>query len=371
MWPLAATPGERPRTAVPPHAPEAAVPVRRRAARRLELPQVVCWQLSAAAVLAAYGRPWPVLAATATGAATLLALTAVRVRGRWLYQLAGRRWRFTLRRRRHVLPESAEKAAVLVRLLLRESAMRPLDTGHGTTAVISHGAGLTALLVPAEPVDPLAVPAPAALPAPPTGDGPAFAVQTVFHAGTRRGDPVRLWLAVCAVRTAAMPTDADLEPALRAELRRVRRSCKRSGITTAPPAEADVFAALTALAHITGGRNDLRENRRFWRTGPVLQACFTLDGLAALPEPAAAALTAQVLAVPLTGVAVTLTLAARSDDGEQTGVLRLAARTAADVDAAATRLTRLLSPAGVRLSRLDGGHFPAMAASLPLGGFPR
>ncbi|MFF0147916.1 hypothetical protein [Amycolatopsis sulphurea] len=52
-------------------------------------------------------------------------------------------------------------------------------------------------------------------------------------------------------------------------------------------------------------------------------------------------------------------------------MLRLAATTVAAVDATAARLGRSLVPAGVRLSRLDGDHFPAVATSLPIGGFPR
>jgi hypothetical protein len=52
-------------------------------------------------------------------------------------------------------------------------------------------------------------------------------------------------------------------------------------------------------------------------------------------------------------------------------VLRLAATTEAALDATSARLTQLLTPAGIRLSRLDGAHFSAVAASLPIGGFPR
>ncbi|MBB4688369.1 type VII secretion protein EccE [Amycolatopsis jiangsuensis] len=339
---------------------------------RIELPQVVCWQLSVVAVLATLGRPWPVLTAAAAGAAVLLALTAVRVHGSWLYELAGLGSRFLVRHRRHELPDSAAKARTLIRLLLPGSEFRPLETAQGSTAAISHAHGLTALLVPGKPVDPRTFPMPAELLPPSNDDDPEFAVQVAFHAGTRPGSPVRTWLAAGAVRSADVPGDAELELALRNALRRIRRALARAGVPADPPPPDTVSAALTALAHVTGGRNELREDWRFWRTGPVSQACFTLDGWGTPADPVAAGLTAGLLApiTGITGVAVSLTLAARTG-GDRSAILRLAATTEAAVDAAADRLARFLVPAGVRLSRLDGGHFPAVAASLPIGGFSR
>ncbi|WP_328605794.1 hypothetical protein OG943_38295 [Amycolatopsis sp. NBC_00345] len=361
----------------PPPAPAPSAPVRTAApktktahpAARIEPAQMVCWQVSVVAVLACLDRPWPVLTAVSIGAAVVLALTAIRVDGRWLYQLAGLACRFTLRGRRHDLPDSPAKAEALIGLLLPGSAVGTLETAQGATPAISHAHGLTAMVCPEKAVDPRAFPSPADLLPPATDDDPEFVVQAAFHAGTRPDAPPRLWLGVHAVRTADVPGDPELELALRNAVRRIRRALNRAGITAGPPAEDTAFAALTALAHVTGGRNELREDWRFWRTGPVSQACFTLDGWAGLADPVVTALTVRLL-TPVAGVAVTLTLAARTG-GRRSAVLRLAATTEAAVDVTAARLTQLLTPAGIRLSRLDGGHFLAVAASLPIGGFPR
>ncbi|GAA3583453.1 hypothetical protein GCM10022222_80280 [Amycolatopsis ultiminotia] len=366
--PRAVPPPPRP---VPPRPAPAPVAQRRPVppAARIELPQVVCWQLSVVTVLATLDRPWPVLTAASAAAVILLALTTIRVRGKWLYELAGLGCRFLLRRRRHDLPDSTAKATALIGLLLPGSTVRPLETAQGTTAAISHAHGLTALLAPDRPVDPRTFPSPAALLPPSNDEDPGFAVQVAFHAGTRPDSPARMWLAAGAIRSADVPGDDELELALRNALRRIRRALGRAGMPAGPPAEDSVSAALTALSHVSGGRNELREDWRFWRTGPVSQSCFTLEGWAALAEPTAAALTVRLL-TPVAGVAVSLTLAARTG-GERSAVLRLAATTEAAVDATAARLTQLLVPAGIRLSRHDGGHFPAVAASLPIGGFPR
>ncbi|WP_406631302.1 type VII secretion protein EccE [Amycolatopsis sp. WGS_07] len=365
-------PAPPPRPA-PPMPPPAPAPIARSQpvprSVRIELPQVVCWQLSVVAVLATLDRPWPVLAATSAGAAILLALTGIRVRGKWLGELAGLGCRFLLRQRRHDLPASAAKATALLGLLLPGSTVRPFETAQGTTSAISHAHGLTALLAPANPADPRTFPDPAALLPPPAGEDPEFAVQAAFHAGTRPNAPARIWLAAGALRSADHPGDAELELALRNALRRIRRALARAGIPADPPAEDAVAAAFTALAHVNGGRDELREDWRFWRTGPVSQACFALEGWATLPGPTAAALTARLL-VPVAGVAVSLTVSARSGGG-RSAVLRLAATTEAAVDATAARFARGLASGGVRLSRLDGSHFPAVAASLPIGGFPR
>jgi type VII secretion protein EccE len=196
-------------------------------------------------------------------------------------------------------------------------------------------------------------------------------VQLVLHAGVRPDTPRRLWVAVHAARTADTPVDAELALALRNALRRVRRALDRAGMPTQPLAEEQALAAIAGLAHITGGRTEVREDWRFWRTGPVSQAAFRVTGWDALTEAQARGLLGGVLAgVP--GVATTLALGARTERrGEPRASvgLRLAATSEAAVGRATDILAGRLAPSGVRLARLDGTHQSGVAASLPIGVF--
>jgi type VII secretion protein EccE len=247
---------------------------------------------------------------------------------------------------------------------------------------VSHPGGLAAVLRPREQTgDPLAVlPPPAAL-LPTAGSVEAgqphrYGVQTVLHAGVRRDGPPKVWFAVHAVRTVETPHDEELTLALRNAMRRVRRALGRAGIPAEPLAEDAAFAAVAGLAHVTGGRNEVREDWRFWRTGPVSQAAFALPGIDRLNDPQLRRLVADLFAVT-SGVSLTVTLAAHSGQtgARVSGVLRLAATTEAAVEHAATAAGRVIAgtahvvPAGFRLARLDGTHSSGVAASLPIGVF--
>ncbi len=373
------TPLARPPSPPPPPAPvalpHAPAPSKDRLAEfaeRLGLVQVVWWQIAVVSVLSCVRQPWPVLAAVSAGAAAVLALTAVHVRGHWVYELAGLRARFLLRGRRHDLPghdQTAARALSLLGMLLPGTTAGTLETNQGTALTLSHPGGVSAILRPRGTGPVAALPGPAALL--PRGDGQEhdFAVQLVCHTGTKPGTPPKVWVAVQAVRTAGTPADDELALALRNGLRRVRRALERAGVPTEPLAEDAALGAVAALAHVTGGRDELREEWGFWRAGPVSQACFTLEGWSRLTGDQAARLTADLL-TRTPGVAVTVTRHARPTPGgiRSGAVLRLAATTESAVDVAAAHLTHLLTRAGIRPARLDGDHLHGVAASLPIGG---
>jgi hypothetical protein len=314
--------------------------------------------------------PWPIGVAAIAGAATLVISTVVRQDGRWLYQVAALRCRFLLRTRRHALPENDAKARTLLGLLLPDSTTRNVETGRGPIVTISRPGGLTAVIRPCAVTAPLisSFPAPAellvsaGLPVP-------FGVQTVFHTGARPGSAANAWLAVHIVRTAEIPADEDLIPLLHNGVRRIERTLERAGMRTEPLPEDAVFTAITALAHVSGGRNEVREDWRFVRTGAVSQACFVLD---ADERPDLQRLVGTLLARN-PGVAFTATRTARSSAGgaRTATLLRLAATTEAAVEAAAGQAARLFSLTGIHLTRLDGTHLSGVAQSLPIGGFPR
>jgi hypothetical protein len=196
-------------------------------------------------------------------------------------------------------------------------------------------------------------------------------VQLVFHTGVRLDKPRRLWVAVHAARTVDTPADDELTLALRNAVRRVRRALGRAGVPTEPLAEEQALSALAGLAHVTGGRNEVREDWTFWRTGPVSQATCRLTGWDRLTDAQARRLVSTMLA-GTPGVAATVALGARTTRGSEvsaTAALRLAATTEAAVEAAAVAMTDRLAPSGVRLARLDGAHLTGVAASLPIGVF--
>ncbi|GHH44154.1 hypothetical protein [Lentzea cavernae] len=351
--------------------PQAPVPRqgRRAAVRQVTALQAVCWQVAVVTTAVSIGRPWPVTAAACTGAAVLLAVTTIRIRGRWLHQVLAPGLPYLLRPRRHNLPDD-DKASALLGLLLPDATTLTVHTGQSEALAISHTAGLTTLVRPRTTgARTAAPPSPASLLPPTDGAADHFGVQLVFHSGARFDQQPRYWLTVHASRTVEHPTDAELEPLLRNAVRRVVRSLTRSGTPAEPmPAEA-AFATIAALGHVTGGRTEVREDWGFWRTGVVSHACFRLTGWDRLGDHDVHGLLTE-LAAKTAGVAVTVTVAARSGR-RVTAVLRLAAPTESAVEAAAAHLTGPLASSGVRLVRLDGSQMAGVAASLPIGGFPQ
>jgi type VII secretion protein EccE len=379
--PLLLRPPVRPPWQAPPEPVTQAIPVRRPWSRpvreyveHLGPLQVLCWQVAALAVLLTVRQPWPVLVSASVAAAALLALTGVRVGGRWLYEVTALAAGFLGRPRRRDLPENGSTPAMAVALLtelLPGAGIRTVETGHGAAMAISHRNGLTALLRPRATGRELlrALPMPSALL--PVSEDHEFGVQEVFHVAARPDRPSRVWFGVHATRTVETATDDELVLVLRNAARRIRRALARAGVETEPLAEEQALAAVAGLAHVTGGRHEVREDWRFWRTGAVSQAAYVLAGWDRLADTDARRLTGVLLA-GLPGVATTVALSARTDRrGEPRvgAVLRLAATTEAAVTAAATTITDRLAPSGVRPARLDGTHLSGVAASLPIGVF--
>jgi len=376
--PLLLTPRVRPARATP-VAPVSIAPPRqtwsrhaREYVKRLNPLQVLCWQVAAIGVVLTVHQPWPVLTATSVAAALVLALTSVRAGGRWLYELTGLAAGFLARQRRRDLPRTGGAPATtlaLLDLLLPGSSVRTVETSQGPAMAVSHQGGLTAQLKPPALTPELlsALPMPAALL--PTATDHAFAVQLVLHVGVRPDTPRRLWVAVHAARTVDTPVDAELSLALRNALRRVRRALDRAGVPAQPLAEEQALSAIAGLAHVTGGRTEVREDWRYWRTGPVSQATYRLTGWDRLTDAQVRGLVSSMLAgVP--GVASTITLGARTErrgDPRGGATLRLAATTEAAVEMAAGHLTNRLAPSGVRLVKFDGTQRTGVAASLPIG----
>ncbi|MDW5327047.1 hypothetical protein [Plantactinospora sp. KLBMP9567] len=338
----------------------------------LHLIQVVCWQVAGLAVLLAVRQPLPVLVCVSVGAAVLVVLTTVRIDGRWLPEHGALALGYLSRTRRRDLPEDAAKTPTLLDLLVPRCTVRAVETGHGSAMTTSHRSGLTAVLRPAaggtDLVDRL--PTPAALLPLVDGQQRPLGVQTVYHAGVGRDAPVKVWLAVHAARSVEVPGDDELALILRNAVRRMRQVLGRAGVPAEPLTEEAAFAVITGLAHVTGGRNQIREEWRFWRTGAVCQAAVQLRGWHRLADPQAKRLITDLLRVTV-DAAATVTVTARSgrDAPRVDAVLRLAATTEAAVEAALAGTATRAARCGVRPARLDGAHARGVAASLPIGVF--
>lgn len=366
-------------SAVPPQ-PRSRPSPRRRTARGarplgiIGVPQIICWQLVLIAVVLVVDRPWYVITGVALMGVAVLALTAVRLRGQWLYEWVGVWLRYVQRDRESRLPErdpGPEFLDLAQPNAVGSACAISADTDD-SMYVIAAPAGVTAVLQPQSSARDLARAAPAAQTLLPLQDDPglAFAVQVVHHARTDRTRPPRSWVALQALRTSEVYRDADMHAALGNALRRVRRQLRRDGQLTRILAENEVHTSLAALAHVNGGRGEIEERWRFWRSGPVTQAAFQLRGWADLaPEAGAQLLRWLLTAAP--GTAVTVAVTARQLPDQRRpqvdAVLRVASTSRATLDRTAAELARLVGDRGIRLDRLDGRHALGVAATLPIG----
>ncbi|MGI5212380.1 type VII secretion protein EccE [Plantactinospora sp. CA-290183] len=338
---------------------------------RIDLVQVVCWQAAVLAVVLTARQSLPVLVGAVLGAAALIVLTTVRIDGRRLYEQGGLGLAYLCRSRRWDLPEDAGKTPALLDLLVPGCTVRAIETGHGPAMATSHRGGLTALLRlgdgDADPAHRL--PAPAALLELLDGRQRDVGVQAVYHAGVRRDGPIKVWLAVQAARGVGASGDGELALVLRNALRRLRHALDRVGIPIEPLTEEVALATVAGLAHVTGGRNRVREDWRYWHTGGVRQATFRLQGWHRLADPQASALLSDLFGVAT--VAVTVTVAARpgADGPRVESVLRIAATSEAAIETAGAALAARAAARGIGLVRLNGTHSRSVAASLPIGVF--
>jgi type VII secretion protein EccE len=340
----------------------------------LAVPQIICWQLVLIAAVLIIDRPWYVITGVALAALAVLALTAVRLRGQWLYEWVGIWLSYIQRDRERGLTDSDPGPELL-------SLARPKAIGSACAIsadtddsmyVIAAPAGVTAVLQPRPAAADHTSTAPAAQTLLPQPDDPglAFAVQVVQHARTGRGRPPKTWVALQALRTSEVYRDTDMHAALGNALRRVRRQLRRDGQLTRILAEDEVHTSLAALAHVNGGRGEIEERWRYWRSGPVRQAVFQLRGWSDLAPEAGAQLLRWLLG-SAPEAAVTVAVTARQLPEQRRprvdAVLRIASTGAAALDRAAAELDRLAGERGVRLERLDGRHALGVAATLPIG----
>ncbi|TDW90416.1 putative type VII ESX secretion system EccE translocon [Kribbella pratensis] len=337
--------------------------------RAVRVGQIICWQLAVVAVGAATTASRTVLILTSVAAVSLVLLTAVRIRGLWLYRWAGVLLVFLVRRRKHDLGEDIAVRLVSTfhgrtstdQIVVREQRYGVLSRPFGASVALRIGPDSQHQLLPrlgqlAEASDEQ-----------PVGIG----VQLILHTGVKQNQPPRAWIAVSAERTPDIATDEQLRQVLANTVRRLVRRLDREQVENMPLDESDALASLGALAHANAGRGQLQERWTSWSCGPVRQLSVRLAGSASLPVATTHALIGTLLGTG-TGAAQTIAVTATSSSAHSTSarhdvVLRLAASHPATLDTAFSVLTTLARSFGVEPERLDGRHAAGVAATLPLG----
>ncbi|EME58547.1 hypothetical protein H074_18248 [Amycolatopsis decaplanina DSM 44594] len=353
--------------------PNPPTPVRGRRPGRfggIGVPQIVCWQLVLVALVLVAERPWPLVATVVTAAVVVLALTAVRIRGRWLYAWLGSASGYLTRDRDRDLRNAGEAGRALLRLLSPEATGITGEIGGETVFMVSRADGITAVLQPKSAARAQPMPSPLTLLPPSREQNLDVAAQVIHHIGADRSRPPRGWVALQALRTVDVHRDADVRQALGNTVRRVRRQLRRGGLPVRALAENEILGALASLAHVTAGRARIREDWRFWHSGPICQVTFRLDGWGSLSPAHAADLSRRLLAAA-PGSAVTLAVTARRSAAETgprvSAAIRIAAAGAQVVEHAARDLELTARRGGITLDRLDGRHAKGVAATLPIG----
>jgi type VII secretion protein EccE len=341
---------------------------------------VVAELVALACVLAALSRSplgWLVGAPVAVG---LAALGFGRWRRRWAYSWVGTGLRYAARARTLSAGAGAE---ALLGLVAPHTRVTSLDV-YG---VVESAYGLTAVLELGDPAAlladvPLVLPSPVPLLPPDEPDAPPAHVQLLVSgmpapalraaAGIpatsyrqltegRGTADTRVYLAVRVVRDGTWP-DEDLRRALIGTLRRLRRRLSQDQILHRPLDADATLATVAELAHHRSA-TPVREGWSGLHLGGLRQACLRVSRLTALRPELAGQLVSRLLGLPAT--ATTVSIAASSRGAEV--VVRLAAPSAAALSSAVQVARRLLGSAGLGVTRLDGQHLPALAATLPLG----
>ncbi|EXG79259.1 type VII secretion protein EccE [Cryptosporangium arvum] len=303
-------------------------------------------------------------------AALVIALTAVRFRGRWAYEWLGLVTRYSLRRRRWQRTNAPEPLILTaVAPGARIGQIDLPDHPSRTAGVVTHEGGLTAVLEIRPEVD-APVPLPsllALLPMAEVGEPPITA-QTVVETvplpdasipARRHG-----WVALQAVRTneRAGPDVDELRAALTGAIRRTQRRLGKSGFATHVLEPDELAGTIDELGY---DPDAIGEEWAHWLTPACASVTLSVAGgndlsmIDRLPEVA--------------GVPTVLALGIRRAGGgvEVEASIRLVAADRSEVDRATQAVIAAATALGLRLRRMDGEHVRGVASTLPLGAFLR
>jgi len=380
--------------------------------------QVVAWELAVLAVALVHRERLSLLIPVAAAALLLVILTAIRRRGRWLYQWLGLSLRYRLRHRRRPMitgddatPDRA--ATTLLDSIVGGAEIVPLELDEIEVALISHAGGLTAVLevTPADAghvVEPSQVlpPLPALLPAAEIGE-PVVSAQIIIQSIPAPnflglGDSAAIsyrelaggvvpatrgcWLALQAQHVAEEYTAADLQDCVIRSVRRLQRRLRKSGLRARLLNEDEIAVEFLSLARVetrepattVSSRRPkkpippaVRESWLTWSAGPQVHTTFRLLAWPDLADPSGRELLDRLVHTPT--LATTVTVAARQRanavDVELEAAVRVTLPDAAAVHSATKEIQEIVQQVGGRIQRMDGEQVFGIAATLPLGGF--
>jgi ESX secretion system protein EccE len=380
--------------------------------------QIVSTQVAGVAVLIGATTGTLALAAAVAFAIILLALTWLRMHGRWAFEWLDIALRFAGRRRtaavdaaptallEFVAPGSRVDRAAPGSRVDRAAPSSRVDRatlgsrvdraalGGDAAAVIVDGTGLTTVVELGDPAGLLAeelhgVPSPAELLPPADADHPPCRIQLLLsgvpapaiRAGS--GTPAnsyrqltegrllghnRALLAVRVLRAEGW-SEEDLRQALSSL---VRKLSKRLGAVPARPLGAAAAVGVIAEMAHDDGAGSAQETWPGLQVGGLAQATYRLQRW---PDPrieTSRRLITRMLALPAAATTVALTAGPRSEQGTGdppiTMIVRLAGPDTAALGTAAQALRKLLAAEHASARRLDGEHLDGLAATLPLGG---
>ena len=355
--------------------------------------QLVATEVAAVLLLvgAVYGTI--TLAAAAMLSVIILAVTWLRLRGRWAFEwiriglrYSGRRHTVALDQGAHALLQFALPGARLEQAELAGDAATVIVDPYGITAVLELG-DPTGLLAE----DMFTLPSPVSL-LPPAGvEHPPCRVQMLFtgvpapavRAGN--GTPANSYRqltegrllghtrALIAVRVlhAEGWSAQDLRSSLSGLVRKIPR--RLGSVPARPLGEAAALRVLAELAH-DDAIGPAQETWPGLRIGGLAQATYRLDRWPDFSVETSRRLIGRMLSLPAAATTVSLTAGPRGEGNRATVAVDLTVRIAAPdlpfLGGASQAMRKALAAERTHARRLDGEHLHGFAATLPLGGGP-
>jgi type VII secretion protein EccE len=351
--------------------------------------QLVGTQVAAVVLLIGAVNGTVALAAAAVPAGLILALTWLRLRGRWIFEWLGVGMRFG--GRRHAAP-GGDPATSLLEFVAPGARVEQAEMAGDPGAVLVDGLGCTAILELGDPAGLLAeesaaLPSPAALLPAAGAEHPPVLIQLLLSGAPApsiragAGTPAnsyrqltegrllghsRALLAVRVLRAEGWSED-ELRRALGGLVRKLVR--RLATVPARPLGEAAALRVLAELAH-DDAVGPAQESWPGLRVGGLAQATFRLRRWPDLRIETSRRLVPRMLTLPATATTVALTAGPRTAHGPTPIDLtvRLAAPDPGSLGQAAQALRKVVSAEHARVRRLDGEHLLGLAATLPLGG---
>ena len=353
--------------------------------------QLLATEVAGVAVLLGALNGTIALAAAVAFAIIALALSWLRLHGRWAFEWLTTAMRYG-RRRRAAPPDAGPTG--LLGLVAPGSHLEIAELGGDPAAMIVDERGVTAVLELGDPAGLLVedhplVPTPSSLLPAAAAEHPPVRIQLLLSgvpAPTLRagsGTPAnsyrqltdgrllghsRALLAVGVLRAEGW-TELDLRRALSGLIRKLPR--RLGAVPARPLGEAAAVRVIAEVAH-DDGRSGARESWAGLRVGGLAQATFRVDRW---PDPrieTSRRLVSRMLALPAVATTVALTAGPRPEGGTGAAAMdftvRMAAADSAGLALATQALRRLLAAERAHARRLDGEHLAGLIATVPLGG---